>query len=108
MAADSFFLRQANCYPVPERLLIEAFRAAVEGPLVGAMPEVVYDAFWLGALLSGVERQAAFEAAFSLVHISIEDVGYVTTLNPAWFVAYNAAVEAGEAPISSPCPCESF
>lgn len=105
---NAILLRQVNCYQNPERYLIEAFRVLVFGVLVNPMPLAVYDAFWATATYAVDERRAGFEAAFSLVNVYIDEVGFVVTLDPEWFVAYNEAVEAGEAPIDAPCPCDSF
>ncbi len=105
---NPFYLRQVNCYQQPERSLVEAFRLLVFGVLVNPMPGVVYDAFWAAATYAVEERKACFEAAFVLAHVHIEDIEFVVTLDPGWFVSYNAAVEAGEAPIDAPCPCDSF
>jgi len=80
----------------------------VFGVLVNPMPEAVYSAFWATATWGEALRREVFENAFSLVMVTINDVGFVVTLNPEWFVAYNEAVEAGEAPITTPCPCDGF
>lgn len=72
------------------------------------MPKVIYDALWSTATWGAEVRQADFEAAFSLIMLSIDEIEFVTTLNWSWFVAYDAAVEAGDAPLAEPCPCDSF
>lgn len=108
MALNPFYLRQVNCYQNPERYLVEAFRVLVFGILVNPMPKAVYDAFWATATYAVDERKEAFERAFGLTTILIDEVELVITLIPGWFVEYNAAVEAGEAPIDAPCPCDSF
>jgi len=100
--------RQVNCLTNPERYLVEAFRVLVFGALVNPMPQAVYDAFWTTATWGEALRRGAFENAFSLVMVTIDDVGFVVTLNPEWFVAYNEAVEEGELSITDPCPCDSF
>lgn len=108
VALNPFYLRQVNCLPQPERSIVEAFRLLVFGVLVNPMPGIVYDAFWTTAAWGESVRRDAFESAFGLVMIFIDDVSVVITLNPGWFIAYNAAVEAGEAPIAAGCPCDSF
>lgn len=100
--------RQVNCLTQPERSLVEAFRVLVFGVLVNPMPEAVYNAFWSTATWGAEIRRERFEAAFQLVIIQIDDVGFVITLIPEWFIAYNEAVEAGEAPITDPCPVISW
>jgi len=80
----------------------------VFGVLVNPMPEAVYSAFWATAAWGEALRRDVFENAFSIVMISIDELSFAITLNPEWFVAYNAAVEAGEAPITNPCPCDEF
>lgn len=102
------YVRQVNCLTYPERYLVEAFRVLVFGVLVNPMPLAVYEAFWATAAWGEELRRAAFEEWFSLVIVTIDDVGFVQTLNPEWFVGYNEAVEADEAPIDLPCPCNSF
>jgi hypothetical protein len=97
-----------NCLTNPERQLVEAFRVLVFGALVNPMPKVVYDAFWATASWGGGIRREEFEAAFQLVMVSIDEVEFIMTLNPQWFIDYNAAVEAGDAPINDPCPCNAF
>lgn len=108
VALNPFYLRQVNCLTQPERSIVEAFRLLVFGVLVNPMPGIVYDAFWAAAAWGESVRRDAFESAFGLVMISIDDVAFVITLHPDWFVAYNAAVEAGEAPVAAGCPCDSF
>lgn len=78
------------------------------GVLVNPMPEVIYEAFWANATWGSEIRREIFEGVFSIVIVSIDDIGFAITLNPEWFVAYNKAVEDGEAPILDPCPCDSF
>lgn len=107
-ANKDFYLRQVNCLTQPERSLCEAFRVLVFGSLVNPMPKVVYDAFWSAASWGADERRESFEASFQLVIVTIDEIELVMTLIPEWFVAYNEAVEAGEAPISAACPCSSF
>lgn len=103
-----FYLRQVNCLPSPERDLVEAFRVLVFGVLVNPMPGVVYEALWATATWGASVRREVFEGAFSIVIVPIDEVDFAITLNPGWFVGYNAAVEAGEAPVSDPCPCDAF
>lgn len=105
---NPFYLRMVNCYQNPERSLVEAFRVLVFGVLVNPMPLLVYEAFWASATYAVDERRSLFEAAFHLTNVYIDDIGFVVTLIPDWFVAYNEAVEAGEAPVLFPCPCNSF
>lgn len=105
---NPFYLRQVNCYQQPERSLVEAFRLLVSGVMVNPLPIAVYEGLWSLATYAVAERRAGFEAAFSLVNVYIDDVGFVLTLTPEWFIAYNDAVEAGEAPLDAPCPCDSF
>jgi hypothetical protein len=105
---NSQYLYQVNCYQNPERYLLEAFRVLVFGILVNPMPKAVYDAFWATATFAAAERREWFEAVFSLTYLQIDDVEFVITLDPTWFVAYNEAVEAGDAPIDAPCPCTTF
>jgi hypothetical protein len=105
---NTFYLRQVNCYQNPERYLVEAFRVLVFGILVNPMPKAVYDAFWSTATFSVDERREAFEGVFELTYLQIDELELVVTLNPQWFVDYNEAVEAGEAPIDAPCPCLSY
>jgi len=100
--------RQVNCLTNPERYLVEAFRVLVFGVMVNPMPEAVYDAFWATATWGESLRREVFEEAFSLVMVTIDDVGFVVTLNPDWFIAYNEAVEEGEVSITDPCPCDAF
>jgi len=102
------YVRQVNCLPNPERYLVEAFRVLVFGIMVNPMPQTVYDAFWATALWGELLRREVFENAFSLVMVSIDDVAFVMTLNPEWFIAYNEAVEEGELSITDPCPCDEF
>jgi len=102
------FLYQVNCYQNPERYLLEAFRVLVFGVLVNPMPKAVYDAFWATATYAATERQEWFEGVFQLTNLQIDGVDFIITLQPDWFVAYNEAVERGEAPISASCPCDSF
>ena len=78
------------------------------GILVNPMPKAVYDAFWSTATYAVSERTLWFETSFSLQTILIDGAEFVVTLNPEWFVQYNEAVEAGEAPVLFPCPCDSF
>jgi hypothetical protein len=103
-----FYLRQVNCLTQPERSLVELFRVLVFGVLVNPMPETVYNAVWATATWGADVRRGVFEGAFSVVMVTIDDAGFAVTLNPEWFVAYNEAVEAGDAPITDPCPCDSF
>lgn len=105
---NQFYLRQVNCLTSPERELVEAFRLLVSGILVNPMPEPVYEAFWLLATWGVEARRAEFEAAFQLVDLVIDEVPFVITLNPLWFIEYNEVVEAGEAPLNEPCPCSVF
>lgn len=100
--------RVVNCYQQPERSLIEALRLLVFGVLVNPMPAAIYDLAWSTPGIAGDERKAWFESAFDLIYLPIGDDEFVVTLNPAWFVAYNEAVEAGEVSITAPCPCLSF
>jgi len=88
----------------PERTLVEAFRVLVFGLLVNPMPQVVYDAIWSTAVWGTEIRKENFESAFAIVIVTIDDVGFAMTLIPEWFVAYNDAVEAGDAPIDAPNP----
>jgi len=76
--------------------------------LVNPMPEAVYDAVWATATWAVDARRELFELEFQIVMVTIDDLGFAMTLIPEWFVAYNEAVEAGEAPILAPCPCDSF
>lgn len=99
-----FFLRQVNCLPHPERDIVEAFRVLVFGIMVNPMPKSVYDAFWLAATWGVELRKAEFEACFALIIFQIDEIGFVMTLNPGWFIAYNEAVEAGDVSIVAPCP----
>jgi len=87
---------------------MEAFRLLVFGVLVNPMPRVIYDAFWSAATYSVDERREWFEGTWQLTYLQIDGVDLVVTLMPEWFVAYNTAVEAGEAPVNAPCPCDSF
>lgn len=103
-----FYERQVNCLPNPERSLVEAFRVLVFGLLVNPMPLVVYDAFWLTASWGEGVRRDEFEAAFSLIIVTIDEIGFVVTLIPEWFIAYNEAIEDGEASVLAPCPCDAF
>lgn len=105
---NPFYLRQVNCYQQPERSLVEAFRLLVFGALVNPMPKAVYDAFWATATYAVDERRGWFEGVFDLTYLQIDEIEFVVTLNPGWFIDYNTAVEAGEAPVSFPCPCNSF
>lgn len=105
---NPFYLRMVNCYQNPERTLIEAFRVLVFGSLVNPMPKAVYDGAWATATYAADTRREWFEGVFQLAYLQIDEVEFVITLSPEWFVDYNAAVEAGEAPISLPCPCDSF
>lgn len=103
-----FFLRQVNCLTSPERELTEAFRVLVFGIMVNPMPKAVYDAFWAFATWAPELRRDIYEAAFRLTIVTIGEFEFVITLNPQWFIDYNEAVEAGEAPITDPCPCDDF
>ena len=103
-----FYLRQVNCLTQPERSIVEVFRVLVFGLLVNPCPKVVYDALWATASWGEEIRREVFEVAFSLTIVTIGEFEFVMTLNPSWFIAYNEAVEAGEAPITDPCPCDSF
>ena len=103
-----FYLRQVNCLTQPERSLVEVFRVLVFGLLVNPCPKPLYDALWSTATWGTDIRREVFEEAFSLIIVTIDDIEFVMTLNPQWFIAYNEAVEAGEAPITGGCPCNSF
>lgn len=103
-----FFLRQVNCLTQPERSIVEAFRLLVFGMLVNPMPKAVYDALWAVASWGEAERRGVFELAFGVVIVPIDGVDFAITLRPDWFVAYDEAVEAGEAPVGNPCPCDGF
>jgi hypothetical protein len=105
---NPFYLRQINCYQQPERSLVEVFRVLVFGILVNPCPKAVYEALWATATYAADERREWFEGVFELTNLQIDGFDFVVTLNPTWFVAYNEAVEAGEAPIDAPCPCDSF
>jgi len=83
---------------------VEAFRVLVFGVLVNPMPEAVYNAFWAAATWGEDARRENFEAAWQIVMVTIDDVGFAVTLIPEWFVAYNKAVENGEAPTDAPNP----
>lgn len=102
------YVRIVNCYQQPERSLIEGFRLLVFGIMVNPMPKPIYDALWGLATYAVDERRAWFEAAFDLINLPIGDDEFIVTLNPGWFIGYNDAVEAGEAPLDAPCPCDSF
>lgn len=102
---NEFYLRQVNCLTSPERELVEAFRLSVPGNPAAVLFESMYDAFWVFATWGEALRREAFEASFQLVHLEVDGVGIVFTAIPDWFRDYNAAVEAGEAPIMTPCPC---
>lgn len=108
VALNQFALRQVNCLPNPERYLVEAFRVLVFGFLVNPMPKAVYDAFWDTATWGVSARREAFEASFQLIIVPIDDIDFIMTLYPGWFVEYNAIVEAGDAPIDAPCPCDAY
>jgi len=97
-----------NCYQQPERSLVEVFRVLVFGLLVNPCPKAVYDALWSTSTYATTRRREWFESVFELTNLQIDGVDFVVTLNPGWFVAYNEAVEAGEAPVDAPCPCNSF
>jgi len=103
-----FYLRQVNCLTQPERSLVEAFRLLVFGVMVNPMPIAVYEAFWATASWAPELRRTEFEAAFQIIIVTIGDYDFAITLLPLWFIAYNEAVEAGEAPITDPCPCFDF
>jgi len=92
----------------PERFIIEAFRVLVFGELVNPMPKAVYDALWSGAAFEADTRRVWFENAFPVLNLPIGDFEFVLTMVPEWFIAYNDAVEAGEAPVLFPCPCNDF
>lgn len=98
------YLRQVNCMTSPERELVEVFRVLVFGALVNPCPRAVYDALWSTAIWGADIRREVFENAFGLVNLQIDGFDFVITLMPDWFVAYNEAVEAGDAPIDEPCP----
>jgi hypothetical protein len=76
--------------------------------MVNPMPKVIYDAFWAMATYAPELRRESFEASFQLIMVSIDEIEFVMTLIPEWFIAYNEAVEGGLAPISDPCPCDDF
>lgn len=97
-----------NCLTDPERTIVELFRVSVFGVLVNPVPGVVYDAAWSTATWGVDVRRQAFESAFAIVIVSIDTVDFAVTLLPLWFVAYNAAVENGSAPLQLPCPCDGF
>lgn len=103
-----FFLRQVNCLTTPERQIVEAFRVLVFGSILNPMPLTVYEGLWSLATWGVEARRTEFEQAFSIITFYVDDVGFVTSTNPGWFVAYNTAVEVGEAPILDQCPCSSF
>jgi len=103
-----FFERQVNCLTNPERLLVEAFRLLVFGALVNPMPKTVYDAVWSTATWGEELRRQSFEVSFALIMVPIDEIEFVMTLIPEWFIAYNEAVEAGEVSITASCPCDGF
>jgi hypothetical protein len=103
-----FFLRQVNCLTSPERELTEAFRVLVFGVMVNPMPIAIYEAFWAFAAWGQELRRAIYEEAFQLVIVSIDEVDFVITINPQWFINYNEAVEEDLAPITAECPCIGF
>jgi hypothetical protein len=103
-----FFARQVNCLTQPERSIVEVFRVLVFGLLVNPCPKPVYDALWSTASWGQGIRREAFEGWFSLVIVTIDEIEFVMTLFPSWFIAYNEAVEDGVVVITDPCPCDSF
>jgi hypothetical protein len=102
------FVRQVNCLTSPERAIVEAFRVLVFGALVNPMPRVIYDLFWSTATWAVDQRRASFEASFPVIIVTIDGVELVLTRIPDWFIAYNDAVESGDAPVLDPCPCDGF
>jgi len=103
-----FYERQINCLTEPERSLVELFRLTFAATPPYTLPEAVYDLFWLVAGDAADVRKAVFETEFSIVMVSIGEIGFVSALNWAWFEGYNYAVLSGAVSITAPCPCISF
>jgi hypothetical protein len=87
---------------------VEAFRVLVFGIMVNPMPKAIFDAFWATASWGEGIRRLEFEFSFRLIIISIDEIEFVMTLIPEWFIEYNEAVEAGDVSITGPCPCDDF
>lgn len=69
---------------------------------------VFYDALWATATWGMEERKAVFEMEFQIIHVTVEDVGFSTSLNLGWYVPYNVAVMAGDVSLTSDCETVSL
>jgi hypothetical protein len=104
----SFFDRQTNCLPSPERELVWTFLTIYLDPLVPGILVDVYNLAWAGLGEYGEYREAAFRSSFHLTNVHIIDVEFVVQGVGPWFAAWAASIEAGESAPFDPCVCDTF
>lgn len=97
------FNLQINCLPEPEKAAFLALLPSLGGLPVIPVPLVAYQALWGGAVSYGGVRELNFRAIFALEIVTIEEVDFVVSLAPGYFLAYRAYITLNPSCASLPC-----